>query len=341
MFLNQLPLIMVIAIFTLPLDVSSSEEKLRFAVVPKGVGNEFFLDAKKGCEKAAADLVGVECLYDGSEKSDARAQSGYVKRLIEEGVDGIAIAVIHSEILATRGIQKARESKIPVITFDSDFTEKVRIANPELRSSYVGTDNFQFGWELGEITRQLKPEGGKLCLISGHQSGAGLQKRVNGVRAALAGIKDTSRTIKRLDGQNGWTEYFRCPFYSNELPDRALSQLLFVLQKNKLEPDLVDTIISVGAWPQQNEGAYRKALEPYKEALDQKQVVVIMGDAMILQRRLLSENLAHANIGQNPFQMGYVAIELLYKLVQGKQVPEIVHTPLIRCLPDRKHLCSE
>jgi len=104
---------------------------------------------------------------------------------------------------------------------------------------------------------------------------------------------------------------------------------------------VIDTIVAVGAWPQQNENAYRKSLEPYKDVLDRKQVVIVMGDAMIRQRRLLSENLAHANVGQNPFQMGYVAIELLHKLVQGKQVPEIVHTPLIKCIPDREQLCGK
>ncbi len=178
-------------------------------------------------------------------------------------------------------------------------------------------------------------------MISGHKSSPALERRVAGVRASLADISDSSITLTKLEGQNGWTEYSRCPFYSNDLPHRALTQLLHVLDKNKLAPNIVDTVVSVGAWPQQNESAYQTAVTPYKEALASKKIVVVMGDAMKQQVRLLEDNLAHANVGQNPYQMGYQAIVMLKRLVEGKSVPDIIYTPMIKCLPNQKPLCGE
>lgn len=318
-----------------------SDELLKFAVVPQGVGNEFFEDVKKGCEQAASDLGGVECHYGGPDKADVRAQSQYINSLIKQGIDGVAVSVIDSNYLASEIFKNVKESNIPFISFNSGFEAEALISNPNLSRSYVGTNNFQFGWELGMLVREFRPTGGRLCLISGHKQSPALQNRMSGVRAALMGMPALKVIIDPLAGENGWTEYSRCPFYSNDLPNRALTQLIHVLKKNEHEPQQVDTAIVVGAWPQQDEEAYREALISYKETLATKKMVIVIGDSMEQQIRLLHEKLAHANIGQNPYQMGYQSIVQLKNLAKGRSVPNLVYTPMIKCLPDREPVCSE
>ena len=338
---NNILALAMLSILLTPAYAFARDNILKFAVIPQGIGNDFFHEVKAGCEQAASDLGGVQCLYGGPEEADVRAQSQHINQLIAQGVDGIAVSVINSDHLAKNTGLKAQKNKIPLITFNSDFDEKTQSTYNNIRQSYIGTNNFKFGWELGKLTRQLRPEGGKVCLISGHKSSPALQNRIDGVRAALAGISDPSVTITTLEGQNGWSEYSRCPFYSNDLSQRALTQLLHVFKKNEIDPLAVDTVIAVGAWPQQDEEAYREAIVPYKETLKSQKIIVVIGDAMTQQVRLLKENLAHTNIGQNPYQMGYQAITLLNRLAQGQPVPRIIYTPMIQCLPDREPVCRE
>merc|ERR1711862_49724 len=94
--------------------------------------------------------------------------------------DGISVSVIDEKIIeeAIDFIDKSSSSGIPIITFDSDAPNSKRLA-------YVGTDNFQFGNDLGKMLDKINPNGTKYGIITDMSGGPNLQLRVDGVRYRL------------------------------------------------------------------------------------------------------------------------------------------------------------
>ena len=99
-----------------------------------------------------------------------------------------------------------------MITWDSDLLAK----DKELRTAYVGTNNYDIGVNLARLTRNLKPQGGTICIQSGGASAANHNERMQGIRDTLAGTSGTTPPGNRLTGQNGWTEPDGCPLYTND-----------------------------------------------------------------------------------------------------------------------------
>ncbi|WP_411994733.1 substrate-binding domain-containing protein [Agarivorans sp. DSG3-1] len=320
-----------LTLFCSALMAESANPKPRYLVVPKTVTNPFFDDVEKGCLQAAAELD-VECIYLGPEEADARYQDQIITQQIEQGVDGISVSVINSRVLTHRSMLLAKQQKVPVVTFDSDFSEQALAQNPTLRYSYIGTDNFQFGFQLGRLTQALKPKGGAFCILTGHKGAANLVERKNGV---YAGLGFNSKGNSEL-----WEEHSRCPIHSDDEALRSLNNLDRMVRLHQYEPKLLDAVITVGAWPQTLEFKYTEIISPYQKMLDSKNLLLIFGDTLEVQKRLLAQGLAHGNVGQSPYDMGYQSIYTLHSIHQGNAVEPIIHTKLERCVYGQQPLCQ-
>ncbi|MGK0373223.1 MAG: ribose transport system substrate-binding protein, partial [Glaciecola sp.] len=90
-------------------------KELKLAVVPK-FNSVFFEQSKAGCIDAAAQIKGVKCIYRGPDISNVRMQDQVINQLIDEGVDGIAVAVTQSKYLVNNSLKRAKEAGIPIIT---------------------------------------------------------------------------------------------------------------------------------------------------------------------------------------------------------------------------------
>nr|WP_257712968.1 substrate-binding domain-containing protein [Vibrio neptunius] len=105
------------------LSVSESKQ-LRFAVVPKEENNPFFEASKEGCMAAAKGLDQVECVYRGPKNVDVRKQDKIISALLDEGIDGIAIAVPQSEYMLQRSIKKHNRWGFPSLRMMRIFHKK-------------------------------------------------------------------------------------------------------------------------------------------------------------------------------------------------------------------------
>ncbi|MDN3612736.1 substrate-binding domain-containing protein [Vibrio ostreicida] len=106
--------------------------------------------SRDGCYDAAQTLDNVECLFRGPTSVDVRKQDKIISDMIDQGVDGIAIAVTQSEFLVTHSMIKALASGIPIVTYDADFSDESFKEFPSLRKAYIGTNDFELGKALGE-----------------------------------------------------------------------------------------------------------------------------------------------------------------------------------------------
>ncbi len=289
-----------------------------FALVPKAMNNPFFDFARDGCMQAAEDLDGVECLYIGPSEHTEADQIQVVEDLVTRRVDGVAVSASNAVAMA-RVLVRARDSGIPVITWDSDLLAE----DAGLRSTYIGTENRAMGVEQAKLLQELKPEGGSICIQSGGAAAMNHNERMQGLRDTLAGVV-SAPPGERLEGQNGWTEVAACPLYTNDDFPLAVQQMADVLAS---EPDL-DVFSITGGFPQFVDQAYRQAVEPYRERIESLDLVIIGADVLPMQLDLLVEGLSHGQVGQRPYAMGYRSIEVLLELVSGGSVEDPIYTGL-------------
>ncbi len=277
-----------------------AQENYTFAVVPKAMNNPFFDLTRDGCQARAAELGNVDCLYIGPVEHEATTQAQIIEDLITQGVDGLAISV--SDIAAaTTVIDRATEAGIAVITFDSDAPDSTRTA-------YVGTDNKEFGVDLGKLLLQVAPDGGTYGMISGGAAAPNLALRVDGVREALEG--------------SNWTEVPGSPTFSNDDIALAVQQMGDLKTAN---PD-ISAIVPVGGWPMFAPDGWKNFVDQYKADVDSGALALVVADTLPQQLELLSEGYAHGLVGQRPYEMGVVSMDTLLAIVNGESVEEIIYT---------------
>jgi ribose transport system substrate-binding protein len=301
-----------------------------FALVPKAMNNPFFDQARDGCKAAEKEIPGIECLYTGPAEHSEEEQVQIVEDLVTRRVDGIAVAPSNAPAMA-RAFQRAREAKIPVITWDSDLLPE----DHALRATYIGTENKKLGVEQARALQNLKPAGGTICIQSGGAAAQNLNERMQGLRDTLSGHDSKEAPGERLEGAGGWTEVAGCPLYSNDDFMLAVQQMDDVLTKL---PEL-DAFVATGAWPQVVDQAYRQMIHRNRERLDSKRTIVIVADTLPVQMALLREGLSHAQVGQRPREMGHRAMEVLRDLAAGKTVPDPIYTSLDVCTPETASTC--
>ncbi len=301
-----------------------------FAVVVKTVNDVFSAPIKDGCEKAAKDN-GDTCYYIGPSEVDEAKQIQVLNDVLTKGVDGLAVSATNPKS-AAKIIEKFKAKGIPVVTFDGDLLKE----NFDLRSAFIGTDNYKFGVELAKKVVEYKPKGGMVCIQSGTAGSLNLDLRIQGVRDTLGG-GTSDKPIKRLAGEKGWTEPNGCPVYNNDNIATSVQQINDVLTAN---PQL-DAFVAVGGWAQYAPAAYRKAIGRVKDRVDAKELVISFGDAFAPQMPLLKEGLSHYQVGQNPYEMGYQSIVALKALGEGKEIESYIDTGFVLCTPDMADTCGK
>lgn len=301
--------------FLLPLTPAMTQEQrdvtqaLTIAVIGKTKHDSFYEQSFAGCEAFANSKDNVRCLYDGPELfQDIREQVIATKAMIGRGVDGIIISTTDSKYLTEHALKLAKKKSIPVITFDSDLLPE----HQEYRLAYVGTNNFEFGIALGEYVEQFRGDGNtQVCIQSGHASTPNLNERIRGVRFALSGKADNDR----LAGDNGWIEYYRCPFYTLGKREMALRQLELILNRQ------VPIYVAVAGFAQFSPD-YIERISPFKQQISSHSTVIISADTEQIQLDALELGLSTVNIGQRPFEMGRLSTQMLYEYIKENKLPE-------------------
>ena len=139
---------------------------------------DFWTVARRGVEKADAELADVETEFRLTSDGTAAEQQRIVDDLLTKGVDGIAISPVDPANQVAMIDSAARQAV--VFTQDSD-------APQSQRTLYIGTDNLAAGRQAGQLIRDAIPEGGNVMLFVGKLDAQNARERVQGIRDALAG----------------------------------------------------------------------------------------------------------------------------------------------------------
>jgi len=261
---------------------ANAPKKLRFAVIPKALDLPVFNYAKIGAERAAKELGNVEILWNAPASNDQLKQKEILESFITQRVDGIAISCLNGDFL-TDTINRAIDSGIPVVTWDSDAPKSKRLA-------FWGVDDYASGTIMGEEAIKRLNGKGKVALITS-LGAANLQNRLQGVRDALAKAPGI-QIVETYD-----------------IKEDTVRASEIIATGSRRYPDLA-AWISVGGWPVFT----RNALD----GVDPTKMKVISFDTIQPALDLLEAGKVEVLIGQKYFGWGSEPVKLLYDIKHGK-----------------------
>ena len=309
---------------------AQAQDSNTLAIVVKGLDNPFFEQINLGCKKWMEDNADSQykCLYTGPASSaDEAGEVQIVDDLLTSGVAAIAISPSNAPAMARRIRDIAPD--VPVMTIDADFLEQDR----DLRTTYLGTDNYLMGVDMAEEAMKLKPEGGTVCLQLGNVAADNINARAQGFRDTAGGEKG----IDRLTGQNGWSEVEGCPVFTNDQADLANQQMSDVFTAN---PDL-GAFVLIGGWAQFAPQAYTQVTDQVMDKLKSKELIIIAGDTLPPQTKAFREGRSHAQVGQRPFEMGLRAPDVMIQMIKGESVDDPLYTGLDVCNGEDPGFCAD
>ncbi len=263
--------------------VPPSQKRLHLAFVANSPG-EYWAVVNLGCDIAAQQLGNVDVDFRFPAKPTVESQQATVSRLVESGVDGIAISPIdpdhESEFL------KRIAAKTLMICADSDA------ANSQ-RAAYVGTDNVAAGIQAANLIKTALPNGGKIALFVGYANAQNTRDRLQGIRTGLAGSNlQIANTLE--DGQNSAV---------------AEKNVLAALSK---QPDLAG-VMGISGY---HGPALLSALKKAGKVGSLR--IVCFDDNSDTLTGIAAGNI-YGTIAQNPFQIGKHAIVCLEKRLRANE----------------------
>jgi ribose transport system substrate-binding protein len=269
----------------------AADKTYTFGVVAKSNNNPVFQAAKTGAEDEAAKLskehgVTIKIDWRTPNEEDPQKQADAVEQLVNAGANGIAISASDANKL-TDAINKAVDSGVPVVMFDSDAPKSKRLA-------IFGTDDIDCGHKVME--QLAKEMGGKgvVAILAGNQNAPNLQKRVEGVKEEAKKYPD----IKILDA-----------YYHKETPQDAAAKVEQVMQSH---PEITGWAM-IGGWPLFTDNALKFAPGSVK---------VVAVDALPAQLGYLKSGHVQVLLAQQVYEWGSKSVDMLYDVVaEGKNPP--------------------
>lgn len=258
---------------------NSSEKKLAFVT---NNTSDFWTIARKGCEKADAELQNVSVEFKIPADGTAAEQKRIIDDLLAKGIDGIAISPNDPEN-QTQLINDVAKQTL-VFTQDSD-------APKSERACYVGTDNVAAGREAGKLIKEAIPQGGKIMIFVGKRDARNAQERLQGIQEELKGTNIQIIDI-RTDDTN---------------PVRAKSNVADTLVNYS------DVSALVGLWSYNGPAI----LNAVREAGKINQVKIICFDEEDQTLAGIKEGAIHGTVVQQPFEFGYKAIKIMAQVLAG------------------------
>src|SRR5208337_4590190 len=218
----------------------------------QGLDNPFFEAIHQGCEKWNKENANspYHCFYTGPASTSDEAGEAQIVGDILGKSDTAAVAISPSNAPMIANSVKSANPKVPIMTIDADLKKE----DSALRKTYLGTDNYQMGYRLGEYVKKAKTKGGAVCFIEGNAAADNILRRASGTRDALSGKKG----LDRLKGEGGWTEIAGCPVFTNDDGPKGVQAMSDILTAN---PKL-DAFVIEGGWP------LFGAPQPYRQLTD-------------------------------------------------------------------------
>jgi ribose transport system substrate-binding protein len=266
-------------------------KRRRIAVIPKATSHLFWLDVKRGAERAAEEFE-IELLWNGPPTElDYSRQVQIVDSMISQRVDGIAIAATERKALAGV-VNRAIDAGIPVTVFDSGL-------ETDRYLSYVATDNLEAGRMAARKLAELMGSGRKQVGVVMHAPGS----------------------ESTMDRERGFTEVI-----GRDFPNITIVATQFGMSDRAKARAAAENILTAhpgldGLFASSEPSAVGASAAIKARELTQ-QVALVAFDASDTMVEDLKTGAIDAMVVQDPVRMGYEAVRTLVDQLRGKTPPK-------------------
>jgi len=292
--MQRIALLLTLAL--LAIGCSSSDSDYTIAVIPKGLGHQFWKTVNAGADAAGKEF-NAKILWNGPAKeTEVAKQISIVQDMISRGVDGIVMAACDENALIDV-LQQATDAGITVVTIDSGVKS-------DLPVSFVATDNAAGAMAAADTLSGLVGGKGDVGLLPFVPGAATSEMRESGFKKGLenhAGLNLVS-TI-----------------YTHSDVAKALSATQDMMTSN---PNLVGIFAT-------NEPACIGAMRAIEAAGKSGEITLVAFDASEDQVAALEDGLVQALIVQNPFRMGHDGVKAAIDHIEGRAVEKRIDTGVV------------
>lgn len=265
------------------------------AFVMKTLNNPFFIDMQRGA-KDAADKYGINLLVQAAEREvDVEKQMQIIENLIQRQVDVICVTPSGSKEIIP-AIVKANQANIPVIIVDTRVDAEALTESGGKTAGFIGSDNVDGGRIAGRYIIEQLGGVGKVAIlegIPGHETGDARMRGFHEALTSQSGITLVASQTANWERDQGYN------VFQNILQSHSDVQALFAC----------NDMMALGA------------VEAIS-AMDKTDEIVVVGfDAITDGRQAIAKGRMSASIAQHPYEMGKVAVEKAWTLLQGQNIP--------------------
>ncbi|MBP2076005.1 sugar ABC transporter substrate-binding protein [Oceanobacillus polygoni] len=265
--------------------IGEENDSYKFATVLMTLSSEYWQMHKAGAEDAAKEFgISLDVLGPADE-TQFEEQVKIVEDQIASGADALIIAPSLPEAMLPI-LNQADNENIPVVLADADVEEF------EDKVTFIGTENYDAGKLAGEYISEQLEDGDKVAIIRGQLGAKVHDERTNGFQDAL---KDKNIEFIVQDAQSDRV--------------KAVNIMENVLTSNS------DVKVVFATSDEMALGAYQGL-----ENNNRSDLPLIGFDGTPDGLQAVQDGKIIADIAQDPYQMGYMAIEAAYKALQGEEV---------------------
>lgn len=276
-------------------EVQKDKKERYIAVICKGSQHEFWKTVEQGAMDAGEELGTRVTFIAPEDESQIDVQIEMMEQAIKDKADAIVLAPLDTDKL-NDVVNKAANRGIPVLTLDSDVTTKTRVAS-------IGTSNESAGSIAARNAARMMDGKGEIAIIS----------FVEGAQTAIARNEGFISEIE--ENHKGSIEIVGVEYCGGDAEVAKKQALDFIRKYPKLK-------CIYGA----NEGSAVGAAAAVKELGKQDEISVIGFDSSDEEIEYLREGVIDGMMVQNPYNMGYLGVRNINKVLDEKKIEEKIDT---------------
>jgi len=307
------------------------------AVVSKGEQHDFWQQVKLGAN-AAAEEYGVDITFEGPpSESDVQIQVEMLNNAMAKNPVAIALAALDTTSVIDQ-LQQCKDNGIPVIGFDSG------VPNAPAGSIYANasTDNFNaagvaaqkmFEVIKADLEAATAASPVKIVVMNQDASGESLLSRGKGFRDTMVDLIDAKTSLSKSDisvignpayiashnPTSGKKVFIEMIVPASAAATDATASASAVL--NKVSSDNIRGIFC------SNEATVKGLLAATNDGVDlaskYKGLAVLGFDSGEGQKNAVRNGYFYGSVTQDPYSIGYKAVELAYKAYKGESVSDV------------------
>ncbi|WP_078552587.1 sugar-binding protein [Bacillus alkalicellulosilyticus] len=269
-----------------------NDYEYHFVLIGQEIDNPYHQKVLEGALEAAKESNTL-IEFIGPKQTNIEEHIKLIEMAVASKVDGILTQGL-TNIDFKPVIDKAITKGIPVITIDTDLEDSKRVA-------YVGTDNYQAGFKIGEALVEATDGKAKIGIITGTEFANNLVLRVQGFMDAISESNDIE--VISMESSN-------------------ISRIQAAEKAYQMLRNYPEITAFFGTSALDGIGI-AQAIEKHHSHSD---ILVFAFDDLEETIELMKQAQIFATLKQEPYEMGYRGVTLLIDHIEGEPIQTINYT---------------